>query len=115
MAYHQPKKIFEDGSFNFKKEREPNRYPPSWWRIRKQVLTEQPLCQPCERAGRITLAAEVDHIIPIRNHGDKVNRNNLQSICRECHRKKSTAESQAYSREQVQREAESRLRLPPAP
>jgi len=116
MKFHEPKRIFADGGFKFKKDkRESGRYPPNWWKIRKQVLTEHPLCQPCERNGKLAIALEVDHITPIRNHGDKIDRKNLQSICRECHRKKSAAECQAYSREQLQREAESRLRLPPAP
>lgn len=115
MTYHKPKKIFEDGSFQFKKERESGRYPGNWAKIRKQVLIEQPLCRICELNGRIVLAQEVDHITPLRHGGDKISRSNLQALCIPCHRKKSAMENQSYSVEQMQREAESRLRLPPAP
>lgn len=50
------------------------------------------LCQPCKRAGRVTLATECDHVMPLCNGGsdDLVN---LQAICADCHKVKSAREA----------------------
>ena len=49
------------------------------------------LCQPCRRAGRLTLATEVDHVTP-RSLGGSESPGNMQAICRQCHRRKTAAE-----------------------
>jgi len=52
---------------------------------------DQGLCQVCLSSGRTTLAAEVDHIKRKADGGtDDVD--NLQAICRECHRLKTAVE-----------------------
>lgn len=51
------------------------------------------LCQPCRKAGRVTLAAMVDHITPKARGGTDAEEN-LQAICRACHAAKTGTENQ---------------------
>lgn len=60
--------------------------------IRAAVLRANPLCIHCQRAGRVTLADEVDHIIPLAKGGTDEFKN-LQGLCRDCHARKSAGES----------------------
>lgn len=61
------------------------------WRKRRRVkLLKDPLCEECKREGRLTLATDVDHVIPHR--GDRRlfdDDDNLQSLCKPCHSKKT--------------------------
>lgn len=56
-----------------------------WRRVRDQVLSEEPLCMVCQDAPTV----EVDHIDP---NGDD-QRDNLQGVCKSCHREKTQAEA----------------------
>jgi len=68
-------------------------YGWTWRKIRKQILArDNYLCQPCLRAGRLTPAKEVDHIIP-KAKGGKDDNDNLQSICVACHKEKTAREN----------------------
>lgn len=58
---------------------------------RANALRESPLCAECFKAGRIKAATERDHIIPLHQGGQDDDRN-MQSLCRDCHRRKSIAE-----------------------
>jgi len=57
-----------------------------WRRLRRQVLSEEPLCRMCQQVGKVTPSDTVDHI---REHkGDKAlfwDRANLQGLCHTCH------------------------------
>jgi len=63
-----------------------------WRNLRKQVLTEEPLCRQCKKNGRITEATVVDHIHSVRLGGKFFDRNNLQPLCMSCHNSKSGKE-----------------------
>lgn len=75
-------------------------YGAAWERARKETLEQDEwLCRPCRKAGRVTLALEVDHIVSkaIAKRQGWSNAqieapNNRQSICRECHLAKSALE-----------------------
>lgn len=63
-----------------------------WKRLRALKLKEQPLCEECLRAGRITPAEEVHHIVSFAEYVDADERtamaydyDNLESICKKCH------------------------------
>lgn len=61
--------------------------------LRAQVLRENPLCVQCQAEGRVTVAVDVDHIIP--HAGDWArfsDRGNLQGLCRAHHTQKSRRE-----------------------
>lgn len=64
--------------------------PPA---VRKRVLARDGyLCQ-LGYAGCTTDAVEVDHIVPVSEHG--TNRmDNLQAVCKECHKIKTQTEAQ---------------------
>lgn len=67
-------------------------YGIAWDRLRLVILRrDNYLCVPCRLAGRITLAQAVDHIVPKARGGTDA-LENLQSICRPCHDRKSLEE-----------------------
>lgn len=58
----------------------------AWAKLRRLVLSEQPLCAECERMGRITASRDVDH-----HDNDPTNneRSNLVGLCSPCHSEKT--------------------------
>lgn len=59
-----------------------------WQRVRKLKLAMNPICEL--RLKRCRLAAtEVDHVRSIRNGGDAFALDNLQSLCKPCHGRKT--------------------------
>ena len=63
-----------------------------WERIRQRVLQRDDyLCVECLKAGRVELAREVDHIVPLHKGGIDAE-SNLQSLCFACHQTKSERE-----------------------
>ena len=63
-----------------------------WRAVRKRHLRAEPLCRVCKMRGELTLAVEVDHIVPIKQGGAMWSTSNHQSLCRRCHDDKSNAE-----------------------
>ena len=60
-------------------------YTKTWEQVRMIKLRQDPLCEPCLEAGRVTPAKMVHHIIPISQGGAVLDMGNLMSVCRECH------------------------------
>ena len=65
---------------------------PRWRRLREVKLMNDPLCQVCAEAGRVTIAEDVHHTTSFMSEVDPVKRNflafdynNLQSLCKKCH------------------------------
>ena len=74
-------------------------YTSSQWRaVRAQKLQEQPCCEECLRHGIITPATLVDHIIPIKQGGARLDFDNLQSLCWSCHSRKSVEEGSRFTK-----------------
>jgi len=67
------------------------RYGRSWKRIRDRYIKAHPLCEECERNGRIKTAEEVHHIQPLSKGGGNET-TNLMALCKSCH-SRITAES----------------------
>lgn len=68
-----------------------------WLRLRRDVLTEHPLCERCEAEGYVTPATEVHHRRPVEegiNYAEKYrlmyNPDNLCALCHSCHVKVHT-------------------------
>ena len=57
-------------------------------RRNKRFLQENPLCVMCEAEGRVSVAEEVDHIIPLFKGGADEWKN-LQGLCLACHATKT--------------------------
>ena len=68
-----------------------------WLRLRRDVLTAHPLCQQCEKEGRVEAATEVHHVRPVEEAvtlSEKRQRmydpSNLRALCHDCHVKTHT-------------------------
>lgn len=59
----------------------------SWKNLRNEVIKEQPFCVMCGKA-----AAIIDHIKPILAGGERLDKSNLQPLCRACHNAKTIKE-----------------------
>lgn len=72
-------------------------YGHKWRLLRDQVLKRDLyLCQCCKRAGRVSEAKEVDHIIA-KAHGGSDHLRNLEALCRDCHKAKTAHEQRGTS------------------
>ena len=61
-----------------------------WKKCRRKYLLIHPVCERCEKAGRITKADHVHHRIPldVHSYGDpmlSLNFDNLEALCFNCH------------------------------
>ena len=76
----------EDYHYNhFQREPETNkRYGRAWKRIRDRFIKAHPLCEECKKAGKLTPAEEVHHVLPLSCGGTN-DVHNLMSLCKECH------------------------------
>lgn len=64
----------------------------AWMKKRTLIMQRDGyLCQPCKRKGKLTPAAEVDHIKP-RHMGGTSDYDNLEAICKGCHKVKTDQE-----------------------
>lgn len=64
----------------------------AWKRLRAEVLAQEPLCRMCSAMGLVVAATDVDHIIDSRDdYTDDNRRENLQSLCHDCHSLKTAA------------------------
>jgi 5-methylcytosine-specific restriction protein A len=73
-------------------------YDWTWRKLRVSILARKPVCQMCHREA----AAEVDHIIPIRQGGNN-DESNLQALCKACHSRKTATEDGAFGRKTKER------------
>lgn len=60
--------------------------------MRADLFTRQPICQECKRHGRVTIATQRDHIVPLAEGGAD-DSSNEQALCDPCHEAKSLAEA----------------------
>jgi len=64
-----------------------------WRALRNYYIQTNPLCAQCKRDNKVTAAQCVDHVKAISIGGSMVDINNLQSLCNNCHNKKSAREA----------------------
>jgi len=62
---------------------------PKWRALRKVKISQTPMCELCQKAGRLAKAEMVDHITEIEDGGGALDIDNLQSLCRSCHSSKT--------------------------
>ena len=63
-------------------------YDRRWRELREIYLAKHPLCAECEKAGRLTPATEIHHIIPLAQGGTDRDEN-LMGLCKSCHSRKT--------------------------
>lgn len=59
---------------------------------RARRLSSHPLCAHCLKAGRIQVATEVDHVVPLHMGGPDTDEN-TQNLCHDCHTDKSNRDA----------------------
>jgi 5-methylcytosine-specific restriction protein A len=75
------------------KKTEPFYCTAAWQRARSIKRKNSPLCEACLSNGKTVAAQMVDHIIEIKEGGAKLAQSNLQSLCFDCHNKKTHGKS----------------------
>lgn len=60
---------------------------PEWRRLRDWYRARHPLCEECQRQGRVTAAELVHHRVEISEGGAPLDPENLESLCWSCHSK----------------------------
>ena len=63
-------------------------YTYSWQKLRKWHLKHEPFCRIHLARGVMVAASEVDHVVP-KHLGGSNRRENLQSLCKPCHSRKT--------------------------
>ena len=58
-------------------------------KLRDYFIKRNPLCKWCNEEGKTKVADVVDHILPIKQGGSKIDESNLQSLCHHHHNQKS--------------------------
>ena len=67
-------------------------YGHRWDQLRAAILAREPLCRSCGEQHRVRAATTVDHITP-KSRGGSDDPKNLQPLCDECHKAKTSAEA----------------------
>ena len=85
-AYAKKRKKVQDRRYN---EARPSRHgfyhSKSWREVRALYRRSHPLCEECERQGRVVVADLVHHKVEISEGGAPLDLKNLESLCHACH------------------------------
>ena len=72
-------------------------YGRRWQKIRAAFLAANPLCADCMERGIVTVATDVDHIIPHKGDQELMwDWSNLQGLCHSCHSRKTAKEDGGF-------------------
>lgn len=68
-----------------------------WQKARKVILSKEPFCRMCRERGVLTIATDVDHIIPLKvDQSLALAEDNLQPLCKACHNAKTKEDEKKY-------------------
>ena len=71
-----------------------------WKRRRARQLLDQPLCEFCEKQGKVTPAKVADHVVKHGGDPRLFREGALQSLCWPCHeRRKKSIETLGYDKQ----------------
>lgn len=73
-------------------------YDREWQRVRAEHLRHEPFCRICKHP-----ATQVDHIVPIRKGGHRLDHANLQSLCVACHSRKTAKNDDGFGNKKGKR------------
>jgi 5-methylcytosine-specific restriction enzyme A len=68
-------------------------YDWRWEKLSKFVRRNEPVCRICKNA----LAQMVDHIVPLKQGGERLAMENLQPLCNRCHGAKTAQDKLHYT------------------
>ena len=72
-------------------------YGHRWRKLRDWFIRAHPYCEECLKKGIMTLATDVDHIQPHKGDARLLfDVSNLQSLCHECHSRKTAGEDGGF-------------------
>lgn len=63
-------------------------YDDRWRELSRAYRNQHPTCEMCEERGIITQSVLVHHKTPIDDGGGRLDLNNLQALCRDCHERR---------------------------
>ena len=67
-------------------------YDAAWDRLSKYVRQQEPVCRRCRNA----VATLVDHVVPLRQGGARLDEANLQPLCVSCHAAKTAEDARRF-------------------
>ena len=80
------------------KEADPFYLSVQWRAFRDWYISRHPVCEQCEKDGRLTRATMVDHIVELKDGGAAISESNVQSLCWKCHGVKTAEAKQTRER-----------------
>jgi len=88
------KAVSADYEKRYVHKRDPFYNSPRWINARKRYRARHPLCEDCLDEGKAEPVPMkiVDHIVPIKKGGAKLDFSNLRSLCQEHHNRKTGEE-----------------------
>ena len=79
-----------------------------WSNIRMKIINrDNDTCQTCKvlfLPVNFRSPLEVDHVVAIVNGGDMWNENNLRTVCKKCHAKKTGEDVKKFNKERKEKE-----------
>jgi len=74
------------------KETDPFYLSPAWRRFRNFYVSLHPFCELCEKQGLLVPVDVVDHVVELKDGGDRLSESNAMSLCHKCHNAKTAKE-----------------------
>lgn len=72
-------------------------YDERWRKARLRFLRQHPVCEECDRHGRLKAATVVDHIKPHKGNCELFwDEGNWQPLCKRCHDRKTALEDSNF-------------------
>lgn len=90
------KRAAEKGKLDPRASAQDRGYDARWQKVRARKAKKDPLCEDCLEEGRVVPLDMVDHVIPLRAGGARLDLRNLRSLCWPCHGKKSAKDRERY-------------------
>jgi len=87
IGQNKEKRLNSEFYDKFCRDKESKRFYHStqWSKIKGMKLSQDPLCECCSQAGRVTKADVVHHMIPIKKGTKRLDLDFLVSLCHACH------------------------------
>jgi 5-methylcytosine-specific restriction enzyme A len=78
-------------------------YDAKWNKLRNIYIMHNPLCVHCEAQGKTKAAQDIDHRLPFQGIDDplRLDWDNLQSLCRQCHSRKTARDNAGHTGRQL--------------